>query len=390
MIRTLNFAFIAITGLVCLGLYRIAEEARASPPPICKRRARRSCARNDALTVLGAEWARLTQPERIQALAQRHLDLSDQPEAQLSSLTQLCRRRTRRSCRKTRYATPKRWCRSHCATPNASVGWPRRNRSPLPSRRCHRFALHRPSHGDLSRWKHGRLASSLVRSRIALAALFCAACFSIIAARLVDVMVFGAGVSNGRRSGYSLHPMRADLVDREGVLIARDLPVSDLYATPAAFWDTSEAAHELAQAPPARTKPSLKPAFAAEARLHPGAAWAYAGSPRCGNASGLAGTGLRRPLQALLSGRAHRFACRGPGRHRRSWGFGPGARIETPACAGPRDIAPVVLSLDMRVQYVLEHEIEEAAHAFKHQGRGRHRTQCAHRRSSGPRFASRL
>src|SRR5688572_9822504 len=26
MIRTLNFAFIAITGFVCLGLYRIAEE----------------------------------------------------------------------------------------------------------------------------------------------------------------------------------------------------------------------------------------------------------------------------------------------------------------------------------------------------------------------------
>ena len=28
MIRTLNFAFLAITGLVCLGLYRVAEEAR--------------------------------------------------------------------------------------------------------------------------------------------------------------------------------------------------------------------------------------------------------------------------------------------------------------------------------------------------------------------------
>ena len=37
-------------------------------------------------------------------------------------------------------------------------------------------------------------------------------------------------------------PMRADFVDRNGVLIARDLPVSDLYATPAAFWDTDEAA----------------------------------------------------------------------------------------------------------------------------------------------------
>ena len=43
----------------------------------------------DALTVLGAEWARVTQPGRIQALAQRHLDLSDKPAVELSSLTQL-------------------------------------------------------------------------------------------------------------------------------------------------------------------------------------------------------------------------------------------------------------------------------------------------------------
>ena len=30
MIRTLNFAFVVMTGLVCLGLYRIAEEARVA------------------------------------------------------------------------------------------------------------------------------------------------------------------------------------------------------------------------------------------------------------------------------------------------------------------------------------------------------------------------
>ena len=87
-------------------------------------------------------------------------------------------------------------------------------------------------------------APSLVRSRIALAAVFCAACFSIIAARLIDVMVFGAGVTAAPSPALA-HPMRADLVDRNGVLIARDLPVSDLYATPAVFWDTNEAAHGL-------------------------------------------------------------------------------------------------------------------------------------------------
>ena len=43
----------------------------------------------DAITVLGAEWARLTQPARIQALTERHLDLSDRPAVELSALTDL-------------------------------------------------------------------------------------------------------------------------------------------------------------------------------------------------------------------------------------------------------------------------------------------------------------
>ena len=39
MIRTLNFAFIAITGFVCLGLYRIAEEARVAAADLRETRA---------------------------------------------------------------------------------------------------------------------------------------------------------------------------------------------------------------------------------------------------------------------------------------------------------------------------------------------------------------
>jgi hypothetical protein len=88
MIRTLNFLLIVVTGLMCLGLYRIAEEARVAAADL--KATRVAIAREkDALTVLGAEWARVTQPGRIQALAQRHLDLTDKPAVELSSLTQL-------------------------------------------------------------------------------------------------------------------------------------------------------------------------------------------------------------------------------------------------------------------------------------------------------------
>jgi hypothetical protein len=88
MIRTLNFAFIAITGFVCLGLYRIAEEARVAQADLRETRTA-IVLEQDALAVLGAEWARVTQPARIQALSQKHLALSDLPVAQVSSLTQL-------------------------------------------------------------------------------------------------------------------------------------------------------------------------------------------------------------------------------------------------------------------------------------------------------------
>ena len=88
MIRTLNFAFIAITGFVCLGLYRIAEEARVAAVDLRETRAA-IVQEQDALAVLGAEWARVTQPARISALSQKHLDLSALPVMEFSSLTQL-------------------------------------------------------------------------------------------------------------------------------------------------------------------------------------------------------------------------------------------------------------------------------------------------------------
>ena len=106
MIRTLNFAFIAITGFVCLGLYRIAEEARVAQVDLRETRAA-IVREQDALAVLGAEWARVTQPARIQALSQKHLDLSDLPVAWSSRRSRSCRRRLRRSRRKSGFATVK-------------------------------------------------------------------------------------------------------------------------------------------------------------------------------------------------------------------------------------------------------------------------------------------
>ena len=91
MIRTVNFLFIAITGLMCLGLYRVAEAARVATASVDETQ-RAITREQNALIVLQAEWAHLTQPGRVAALAARHLTLTDKPAVELSSLTSLPRR----------------------------------------------------------------------------------------------------------------------------------------------------------------------------------------------------------------------------------------------------------------------------------------------------------
>ena len=88
MIRTLNFALILMTGLICLGVYRVAEEARIAGVELRTTKTA-IIQEKKSITVLGAEWARLTQPARIQVLAERYLGLTDRPAARLTSLGQL-------------------------------------------------------------------------------------------------------------------------------------------------------------------------------------------------------------------------------------------------------------------------------------------------------------
>ena len=211
------------------------------------------------------------------------------------------------------------------------------------------------------------VAPSLVRSRIALAAIFCAACFSIIAARLVDVMVFGAAPSS-LYVAATAHPMRADLVDRNGVLIARDLPVSDLYAMPATFWDTGEAARELAQVTGA-DEARLKSAFAAKR----GYILVQRGlTPDRRDAVmhlGLPGLNFEDGYKRYYPGGrilAHAVGQVDSDDHGVS-GLELGLEDRV---RGARGAAPIALSLDMRIQYVLEHEIEEAVRAFRAKAAG--------------------
>jgi hypothetical protein len=93
MMRSLNFALILVTGVVCVATYRVAEDARVVRAELAA--AERQIARErQALVVLGAEWASLTRPQRIHALVERHLPLTDAPTVELASFSMLPHRGT--------------------------------------------------------------------------------------------------------------------------------------------------------------------------------------------------------------------------------------------------------------------------------------------------------
>jgi cell division protein FtsI (penicillin-binding protein 3) len=82
------------------------------------------------------------------------------------------------------------------------------------------------------------------------AALFCLA-FLVIGARLVEVAGFKAG--EGRSAGHPADPIvasRADIVDRNGVLLATTLEAPSLYAVPKQIRDPQEAARKIVSALP--------------------------------------------------------------------------------------------------------------------------------------------
>jgi cell division protein FtsI (penicillin-binding protein 3) len=92
----------------------------------------------------------------------------------------------------------------------------------------------------------------MIQRRIVLSAGLLVMAFALVGVRLVDVMVMKGRVTGATAAlADPLQTKRADLLDRNGRLLARDLPVQDLYAQPKAFHDPAdleEAVHDLAGA----------------------------------------------------------------------------------------------------------------------------------------------
>jgi len=95
-------------------------------------------------------------------------------------------------------------------------------------------------------------ALETARNRVLVSGIVFAVAFLLIAARLVELSVFGPAGDPGyvALSAPDRTPNRGDIVDRNGVLLATSLPTTSLFADPSEVLDPEDAARRLAEVMP--------------------------------------------------------------------------------------------------------------------------------------------
>jgi cell division protein FtsI (penicillin-binding protein 3) len=211
------------------------------------------------------------------------------------------------------------------------------------------------------------VAETIHQRRILVAAAFCVAAFALVGLRLIDVSILhatGAGSPDADRPINA----RADITDRNGQLLARDLPVHDLYARPHAFDDKKQAARDLARAAGvdesrlARVFDGKRPYVLVARKLAPDAEDRVMGL----GLPGLDFVDSTKRFYPQARAAVQVLGTTDPD------GNGVSG-LELGLDKQLRDAEPgtkVALSLDMRIQYVLTHETEAAREMFKARAAG--------------------
>lgn len=88
MIRPTTVLWMGLAGAVGFGLFQLKHEVQALEDEMFRLN-RNIVAEQQAIHVLKAEWSYINQPQRLQALAARHLDLQPMKPVQLGGLADL-------------------------------------------------------------------------------------------------------------------------------------------------------------------------------------------------------------------------------------------------------------------------------------------------------------
>ncbi|HTT98098.1 MAG TPA: penicillin-binding protein 2 [Rhizomicrobium sp.] len=205
-------------------------------------------------------------------------------------------------------------------------------------------------------------APTIYQRRIVIGAAICVAAFALVLVRLVDVTLLPSDKHRNAR-GFS-EQVRADMLDRNGEILARDIPTEDLYARPHAFDDKAGAARDLAAA--TGTDPRRLTGMFTD--KHPYVLVARQVTPDTHERVmhlGLPG------LDFLPSAKRYYPDGRATAQVLGVTGFDDdGAMVGLTGLEMGLDDQlqdtdhPVELSIDMRVQYILAHEVEENREHF--------------------------
>lgn len=203
---------------------------------------------------------------------------------------------------------------------------------------------------------------AIFQRRIVVGAVMCAAAFALVVVRLVHVTLLG---EQGRAIPHAAQiASRADLVDRNGDLLARDIPVADLYARPHAFWNRDEAARDLAGA----TGGDAKRLSAMFKGKHPYVLVARQLTPDAQDRVmhlGLPGLDFQPSTKRYYPDGRATAQLLGVTRSDEQGEMEGVSGLELGLdrqLSGAK--APVALSVDMRVQYILAHEVAAAREEF--------------------------
>jgi cell division protein FtsI (penicillin-binding protein 3) len=202
---------------------------------------------------------------------------------------------------------------------------------------------------------------TIYQRRIVVGAAICSAAFLIVFLQLVRVTLLRPPPAGGIER---IAAARADLVDRNGELLARDLPVTDVYALVDALDDKDAAAHALADATGAGYK---RLAYSFTHAKHPYALVARQLTPDAVDRVmklGIPGLEFEPNSKRYYpQGRvtAQLVGVTDPDGNGQS-GLERGLDDRLHKSAGARQ---VVSSIDMRVQYILDSEVAAARRTFR-------------------------
>ncbi|MEI9994947.1 MAG: penicillin-binding protein 2 [Rhizomicrobium sp.] len=205
-------------------------------------------------------------------------------------------------------------------------------------------------------------APTIYQRRIVIGAILCVVAFALIGVRLVDVTLFKARLAGGAVTDNAVFA-RADFVDRNGELLARDLPVMDLYVLPHALYDKDEAARDLAGLTGTDAR-RLRAAF--DNTKHPYVLVARQLTPDVQDKVmhlGLPGLEFEPNTKRYYpDGRAaaQLLGVTDPDGNGQS---GLEGGLDTQLRTAPSE--PVQLAVDMRVQFILASEVEAARKTFR-------------------------